>query len=241
MLGPVMRVHSSPSRHPYGHHRLGCRGLSMVELMVSLALGLSIVAIALTVLQAHLRESRGLLLEARLMQDLRTTVELMTRHLRRAGHWAEPEAAVWRADRATRANPYAALTPDPTASDALQFHGSRDRLENHRIDGNESFGFRLQRGVLAVRLGGGGWQSLTDPEVLKVTDFQWRTDVQAQPLPDLCHRPCPTPSSTCPPHLEVRSLHIKVVGQSAKDSQVERSLQSQIRLRNDDVRGQCPA
>lgn len=231
-----MRINSLPSCR---QHRL--RGLSLVELMVSLALGLSIVAIALTVLDAHLRESRTLLLEARLMQDLRTTVDLMTRHLRRAGHWAEPEAAVWRADRAARINPYAALVPDPTTSDALQFQGSRDLIENHHVDGNESVGFRLQRGVLAMRLGEGGWQSLTDPEVLKVTDFQWRTEVQEQSLPDLCHRPCPTPSSTCPPHLEVRSLYIKVVGQAAKDADVQRSLQSQIRLRNDAVRGQCPA
>jgi prepilin peptidase dependent protein B len=239
MLGPVM---TSPRPRPrIGAGRASARGLSLLELMVGLAVGLFIVATALVVLTAHLRENRSLLLEARLMQDLRTTVELMSRQLRRAGHWGAPEAAMWQANAPVQANPYAALTVAGATADAVQFHASRDRLENHHIDSNETTGFRLQKGVIAMRLGDGGWQTLTDPAVLKVLDFQLRTEVQEQPLPDLCHRPCPTPSSTCPPRLEVRSLRIKVQGQAASDEQIKRSLQTQIRLRNDVVRGQCPA
>jgi type IV pilus assembly protein PilW len=213
----------------------------MVELMVSLALGLIVTATALVALTAHLREGRSLVLEARLMQDLRSTIDLMGRHLRRSGHWGVPEAAVWQSERSPVVNPYTALINDPSTPDTLRFHSSRDRVENHHLDSNESLGFRLQRGVLAMRLGDGGWQSLTDPEVLRVVDLEWRTEVQEHALPDLCHRPCPASSTTCPPHLEVRSVHIKVTGQAASDAQLQRSLQSQIRLRNDAVRGQCPA
>jgi prepilin peptidase dependent protein B len=64
------------------HHQ---RGLSIVELMVGLALGLIVVAAALLALTHHLRESRSLLIEARLMQDLRTTTDLIGRDLLRAG------------------------------------------------------------------------------------------------------------------------------------------------------------
>jgi prepilin peptidase dependent protein B len=60
-------------------------GLSIVELMVGLALGLLVVAAALLALTHHLRENRSLLMEARLMQDLRTTSDLIARDLRRAG------------------------------------------------------------------------------------------------------------------------------------------------------------
>ncbi len=232
MLG-VVKAHHPPRRCKQ-------RGLSLVELMVGLALGLFIVAAALLLLTSHLRENRHLVLEARLMQDLRTTVDMMGRQLRRAGHWGTPEAALWQADMPPQTNPYAALTPDTAASDAMQVHASRDALENHQLDANESVGFRLQQGVIAMRLGQGGWQALTDPAVLQVTRLQLSPQVQTQLLPDLCHRPCPTPSSTCPPQHQVRSVHIQVQAQAAIDPAVQRSLHTQIRLRNDAVQGACP-
>ena len=69
-------------------------GLSLVELMMGLAIGLLIVAAALLALTHHLRENRSLLVEARLMQDLRTTTDLITRDLRRAGALRQAEGGV---------------------------------------------------------------------------------------------------------------------------------------------------
>ena len=66
-------------------------GLSIVELMVGLAIGLVIVAAALLALAHHLRENRSLLMEARLMQDLRTASDLIARDLRRAGPLSLPD------------------------------------------------------------------------------------------------------------------------------------------------------
>ena len=70
------------------------RGLTLVELMVGSALGLMVVAMALLALTHHLRESRSLLLETRLMQDLRTATELVAHNLRRAGPLTETEDGV---------------------------------------------------------------------------------------------------------------------------------------------------
>ena len=70
------------------------RGLSLVELMVGSAIGLIVVASALLALTHHLRESRGQLLETRLMQDLRTATELVAHNLRRAGPVNETENGV---------------------------------------------------------------------------------------------------------------------------------------------------
>ncbi len=61
------------------------RGLSMVELLVGTAVGLVVAAAAAGVVGTHQRELRRSLIEARLMQDLRTTSELVARDLRRAG------------------------------------------------------------------------------------------------------------------------------------------------------------
>lgn len=60
-------------------------GFSLVELMVGMAVGLVIVSVALLAWAQHLRQNRHLLLDARLMQDLRTVVDLVSRDLRRAG------------------------------------------------------------------------------------------------------------------------------------------------------------
>jgi type IV pilus assembly protein PilW len=217
--------------------RNACRGLSLVELMVGLALGLFIVAAALFLLSEHLRENRSLLLQARLQQDLRTTLDLMSRHLHRAGHWGTPQAAIWQADSAAQTNPYAALTP---GNNSVMFYASRDAQENQQIDGNETLGFRLQQGVLQMRLGDGGWQSLTDPEVMKVTQLQIQPLVFEQALADLCHRPCPPNANTCPPRQQVRSMQVSVQASATHDAQVQRSLQTQVRLRNDAVIGSCP-
>ena len=102
------------------------RGLTLVELLVGLALGLLVVASGTLLLTTHLREHRALLLEARLMQDLRTATDLVARDLRRAGHWGAAAAGVWSPAEAPRANPYAALAPAGAASDAASFAYSRD-------------------------------------------------------------------------------------------------------------------
>jgi prepilin peptidase dependent protein B len=61
------------------------RGLSLVELMVGMAVGLLVVAVALFAITQHLQENRNVLAETRLLQDLRTVTDLLARDLRRAG------------------------------------------------------------------------------------------------------------------------------------------------------------
>ena len=62
------------------------RGFTLVELLVGLALGLLVVAAGVLLLAQQLRAtSAPLLVEARLMQDLRTAADLVARDLRRAG------------------------------------------------------------------------------------------------------------------------------------------------------------
>jgi prepilin peptidase dependent protein B len=216
--------------------RSTCRGVSLVELMVGLALGLFIVAAALFLLSEHLRENRSLLLQARLQQDLRTTLDLMSRHLYRAGFWGTPQAAIWQTDTVPQTNPYSLLMPN---GNSVLFHASRDAQENQQVDSNESLGFRLQRGVLQMQLGAGGWQSLTDPEVMRITQLQIQPHIHEQTLADLCHRPCPPASTTCPPRQQVRSMQITLQASATHDAQVQRSLQTQVRLRNDAVHGSC--
>ncbi|HRP28880.1 MAG TPA: prepilin-type N-terminal cleavage/methylation domain-containing protein, partial [Burkholderiaceae bacterium] len=147
------------------------RGFTLVELLVGLALALLVVAGGGALLTSQIRDHRALVLEARLMQDLRTAADLVARDLRRAGYWGDAGAGVWSADAAPRDNPYAALAPDDAASDAASLRYSRDTAENHVVDGNEQFGFRLRNRAIEIQLGSGNWQALTDATLLAVTEF----------------------------------------------------------------------
>lgn len=230
-------------------HRCGraaaCRGLSLVELLIGTALGLFIVATGLALLTSHLHENRSIVLEARLMQELRAASDAIARDLRRAGHWGEAGAGLWRGDTPARSNPYQALQPDRAASDAVRIHFSRDDTENHQLDANERFGFRLRNQGIDILLGEGNWQALTDPGTVLVTELRLTPHGSTVSLP--CDRACPpvdpaaAPATPCPPRLEVRLYSVELSGRSPTDARVQRSLQTSVRVRNDAVVGLCPA
>ena len=216
------------------------RGLSLIELLVGIAIALLIAAAGASMLIGQLRENRQLLLEARLMQDLRTAADLVTRDLRRAGYWGAALDGVWAAGaNGVATNPYIAVAPAAAASDAVGFRYSRDATENNSVDSNEQFGFRLHNGAIEIQLGAGNWQALTDTGTLKVTGFSVTPTVQDLNLDAFCARPCPPASSACPPHQQVRSFELVISGRLAGDAGVTRSVRSAVRLRNDAVSGAC--
>lgn len=215
-------------------------GFSLVELLVGMAIGLFIVAGAVGVLTRHLQENRALVVETRLLHELRHAADRITRELRRAGHWGDAGAALWQAESVPRDNPYGEIAPLTGTTSSIAFGYSRDASENHALDSNEQFGFRLRSGNLEVRLGP-AWQTLTDPAHLVVTAFRLTPQVLEQPLESLCSRPCPVDPAVanCPPRLQVRRLDLQISARAAADPRVVRSLQSSVRLRNDALVGAC--
>jgi prepilin peptidase dependent protein B len=217
------------------------RGLTLVELLIGTALSLFIVSAGLALLTSHLHDHRSLVLEARLMQDLRAASDAMARDLRRAGHWGGATAAIWRADTPVRANPYQALTQTGGRSDMLGLSYSRDATENHGLDDNETFGIRLRNQGIDILLGNGNWQALTDPATVIVTGLQLAPEVHEVRAP--CDLPCPpdTPgASPCPPRLQVRHVTLTLTGISPFDARVQRTLRTSVRVRNDALEGRCP-
>lgn len=216
------------------------RGFTLVELLVGLALALLVVAGGASLLTSQIREHRALVLEARLMQDLRTAADLVARDLRRAGYWGDAGAGVWTEAAPARANPYAALAPDSAASDAASLRYSRDAVENHVVDGNEQFGFRLRNQAIEIQLGSSNWQALTDATLLAVTEFVITPQHEVIDLAAACPTPCPTESETCP-RQQLRSLALVISAHALADAAVTRSVQAQVRVRNDAMLGACPA
>jgi len=216
-------------------------GLSLVELLVGAAVGLIVVAAAGSVVAAHEAAARRVQIEARLMQDLRSAAELVSRDLRRAGHWSAAASGVRRGDEPLIVNPHTAVVAasGPAAVVALSFStGAGDAAS---VDDGERFGFRLHNGAIEMQLGDRNWQALSDPGTVVVTSFSVTPRIDETDLATFCAKPCSAGSTTCPPRQQVRSYAISLAGRSSNDALVARELRSVVRVRNDIVVGSCEA
>lgn len=227
------------------------RGVSMVELMVGVTVGLFLVAGAVTVFVTHLGNSRQLLVEARVNQDLRAAADLISRDLRRAGYWENSVSGTIASGSGgtTVYNPYAAITMTGTSQVEYLFARNADNT----LDNNEQFGFQRAvdgatgRGVIQMKTNGTPtWQTVTDPSVLDVTQFVVTQTATVVPVGGACAKVCPPPAGatwTCPnaPTLTLRQYDITLTGAAAANARVVRTLQTRARVRNDQPAGVCPA
>ena len=225
------------------------RGMSLVELMVGVTVGLFIVAAAVTLVAGQLADNRKLTRELQVQQDLRATGDIITRQLRRAGYAGvfDAQNGITTPDGATaQPNPKGGVTTS-AGFEQVDFRYFYNPADVH------AYGYRLEGGMIRARLSGSdAWQPLTDPNSVTITDFA------VTPGPGLrtrmpCLAPCPAPSegtSTCWPELVVREYDIFIRGHAVGDPQTVREIRSRVRLRNDWVQFQpngsapqqaCPA
>jgi type IV pilus assembly protein PilW len=216
-----------------------CRGFSLVELMVGMAIGLVVVLGAMSMVVQIQTGSWNLQVETRLNQDLRAAADVIARDLRRGGYWGDAIRGTQTVGgtSTTPQNPYAAVSGSTSAGLAYGF--SRDAVENNVLDAGEQFGFRLSSGMLQMQTSNGVWQDLTDSKNLTITAFNITPSDTALPLGHLCAKGCAPGTPNCPT-TRVRSYLIGLTGQSVRDSSVVRNMNISVRVRNDQLQGQCP-
>ena len=213
-------------RQRRGHQR----GLSVVELMVGIAVGLFVVSAAVLMISTQLGDTRRLLLETQLQQDLRAASDIIARELRRASAWGSASMTIWRPGQTTNvtSNPFGAVT--------AQDEGAGIDFRYQRRPGEEGpYGFMVaEGGILKSRLGLAGWQELTDADVMNVTQFNVElTDERSDPLP--CPTACADGTTDCWPRVVTRTARIDIAAQARSDSQIQRTVTTYVRLRNDKV------
>jgi prepilin peptidase dependent protein B len=233
--------------------RIRPRGLSIVEMMVGIVVGLFLVAGATTVFVTHLGNSRQMLVEARVNQDLRAAADLMSRDLRRAGYWENAVSGTIAAGASgvTVLNPYIAITPTGTSQIEYLFARNADNTP----DNNEAFGFRrfvdvaTGRGVIQMKTDNTPtWQTVTDPAVIDVgaSGVNITTTTTVVQVGGACAKACPPPVGATwacpnPPTLTLRQYDITLTAAAVADARVIRTLQTRARVRNDQPAGVCPA
>lgn len=198
-------------------------GMSLVELLVGVALGLFIVGGATLAVGTQLGANRRLLLETQVQQDLRAAADIVTRDLRRSGYWVNANLQSW---SPTNTIPSKNPLTDVTVSGASVEY-AYDRAGNQQ----GPFKFRLNSGVLQVWIGG-GWQALTDARTMVVTAFTI-TESNVSSSVIACPKVCTDGTSGCWPKVATRDYEIVLTGQAATDATVSRTLRSSVSLRND--------
>ncbi len=218
------------------------RGLSLVELMVGITVGLIVVAAASLLLSTQLVENRRLVAEAQVQQDLRATADIIARELRRSGALGpdvEVSRRVWSPGSAGEPLPNwqaATLSPAASSAGATTVRFDYIPLDDGVTGPTGGFGYRLDtaRGVIETNLVAGGWQDLTDPASVEIIEFSVdRLGDTAIRIP--CTKPCPPPASdsSCWPTVNVRELEVRITARSRTLPEVERTHTSRVRLRND--------
>lgn len=180
------------------------RGVSLVELMIGMTLGLMLLTGVISVTVKINAASSHSMKMSRLHQQMRSTMDFMVRDLQRAGYvnWraalnncstyeGEVSDASW-----TAVDFYECVTPIMTAMgqvmpESLYDVGSDCVLYSYDLDGDggrsttdfELFGFKRAAGAVRTRTAGdthacdsGTWQALSDAEVV-VSKLLFRVDV----------------------------------------------------------------
>lgn len=218
-------------------NRANQAGMSIVELMVGIAVGLMVAAAASLLMSGQLGENRRLVTETQLQQDLRAAADIMSRELRRSGSNDEERIlnSIWYPDAPANEmrNEYARQSA--VAANQIDFYY---RNPGSAISGN--YGYKKQGTVLRSNLGGfTGWQDLTDANVMEVTSFT--PSLNAELTSASIVLPCPTlcpagAGTTCWPRFDVRLVGISVEARAKRDHSVQRAVSGVARIRNDYIK-----
>lgn len=220
------------------------RGLSIVELLVGIAVGLFVLAGATMVATNQISDNRRLLLETQVQQDMRTAMDVIVRDIRRSGYsfHADQLPAVGTAPQSIGYSPAGALGAGSTL--LYTYSAISDSFDNRTADAanpaddNDFKGFRLNGDVIQVQLGRGNWQPLTDGDVVRITTFT-ATEVQGPevllPTATCSTTPCPSTSGCGDARVVTRVIQLQMVGEAKHDPSVRRELNTAVRVRNDEV------
>ncbi|NRF70904.1 hypothetical protein HLB44_28250 [Aquincola sp. S2] len=216
-------------------HRVS--GLSIVELLVGIAVGLFVLAGATMVASNQISDNKRLLLETQIQQDMRAAMDIIVRDIRRSGfsfHADRPQAVGGAVPVLNGYSPAGVLN----AGTELEYTYSQETTasENNVADPDDFRGFRLQGEAIQVQLGQGKFQALTDPSVVRITTFTAIPAVTVLNLPTCpAPGPCPSANACGNQRIETRNIVLVMVGQALNDPSVQRRIDATVRVRNDRV------
>ncbi len=233
------------------------KGLSLVEAMIALTIGLFLLTGLVTFVTDSLSANENRLKMARLNQELRATMTLMAREIRRAGFWGSPSFALGPLGNmgagTTYVNPFMAPITITSGSSTTTTYGgvyvppsstpgcilfSYDANGNGVLDTSnpdERYGFLLNDGVVYMRTGIGA--TLNDcttssgnawGALTNGSDVYYQTLTFSGPASTVVYV-----NGSSGPNIQVRYVTITLTGQSKSDSSIQQTLTETVKLEND--------
>jgi type IV pilus assembly protein PilW len=228
-------------------------GFTLIELMVSMVLGLIVLGATIKIYVATVGGSSSLMKSARLNHDLESVMTLMLNDIKRAGYWGLATPA---AD--SRDNPFTTATTNLSISASTCVLYSYDADGDGIVDSDEYYGFKLDGITIKMRKTGattancndGTWEDFIDSNQLKITALQFSfvpIDIASTTLsPDLpatsrCLNVTTntvTDAAACAGAVaddnlvEKRVVNIQLTGQVSSDTTVTKTLNSTVEVRN---------
>ncbi len=225
-------------------------GFSLVELMVSVAIGLVVLGGVVGIFASSVKGNADALKMTRLNQELQAVMGMMTRDIRRAGYWGNATSAIGPpATFASNNNPFTLDAPSPDSCNEPRVDCGPSITFSYDINGdgiptsspNECFGFRLGSGVLQSRTSGGScgtdsWEGITDGDSVQITQLLFT--LKSQPPIDIDGPATPSPPGVCvtgcgTSTINVREVQITLSGWLKNDTSVTREIIETVRIRND--------
>lgn len=206
------------------------RGVTLIELMIGLVVGLIVIGAVSSFTVATLRAGNENVQSSRLTQDLRTAMTLVSREIRRSGY---DSAAVERMGTGTAPSNYTALT---VSNGCLAYQYNRA--------GNQFRAIRISDGALEMATataaitdcnGGGNWTVITDPDVVAITGFA-PTETREVFSTIVGMNVVGADTEVLAGCGQVRNISIDITGSLVADASISRKIHEEIRVRADPLR-----
>jgi prepilin peptidase dependent protein B len=219
----------------------GARGFSLVELMVAMVAGLIVLGAAVVFTVTSMRSYSENILSSKLTQELRTSMNLVVRELRRAGH---DSTSVTRVLTTTSASTFDDLAVD---GDCITYEYDR-QVGADGPDATEIRGFRLNEDTGTLQLNASGaaidcdndadWEDITDPEVVTITKFE-PVMVESTFCSQIAERDLDGDDVIDEydmAHGSVRTVSLCLAGEMVSGDAITRYVTDSVRIRAEDLR-----
>ena len=197
------------------------RGLSLIELMVSLTIGLFLMVGVASLLSSNMQFSTTSAKFVRLSQEMRAAMSFMQRDIRRAGAWGNAFASL---SSTTTTNPFYNVDASSPGCILFTYDADQDGTQNTSSGSDERYGFLLDSNAIKMRNGSSTyscansseWEAITSNAV-KITALTFTVISEA---------------ATSNTKVTVRKVTISMTGQLASDSSVTQSFTETVKISN---------